>query len=194
MKIDFDLNNPEKELAATHKKAVALSLARLIVFILLGAVVVVGLSDTRWILLLFFPLSLLFIYLIILFNRQKDKEALLKAVAGIREDREKRMTRNLSSFDLGIKFMDKKHPFANDLDLFGQHSLFQLIDHTVSKEGERKLAEWMLGETSPTTATKRHAAVEELSLNPDLLIRFEAFGKAFLKEERVKTDFYQWLK
>lgn len=194
MEIDFDLSNPENELAATRKKAVALSLARLIVFILLGAVIVVGLSDTRWILLLFFPFSLLFIYLIILFNRQKDKEAVLMAVLRIREDKEKRMTRDLSSFDPGMDFMDKKHPFANDLDLFGQHSLFQLIDHTVSNEGKRKLARWMLGETSPTTAKKRHAAVEELSLQPDLLTRLEASGKAFIKEEKSKTDFYQWLK
>src|SRR5690606_39235695 len=108
--------------------------------------------------------------------------------------KEKRMARDLSSFDPGMDFMDKKHPFANDLDLFGQHSLFQLINHTVSNEGKRKLARWMLDETSPVIAKKRHAAIEELSLQQDLLTRFEASGKAFIKEEKSKTDFYQWLK
>lgn len=194
MLIDFDTTSPEKELERVKNKLTALSLARLVVFLSLGAVVVVGISETRWLLSLFFPLSFLFIYLIIRFNRQKDKQAFLEAVLQIRADKEKRLARELSSFDPGDKFRDKNHPFANDLDLFGDHSLFQLINHTVNEGGKSKLAQWMLAETDPGTAQKRYSAVTELAQKEAFLQNFEALGKAFWKEEKSKTPFYEWLK
>src|SRR5690606_40866511 len=102
--------------------------------------------------------SFLFVYLIIRFNRQKDKQAFLEAVIQIRQDKEKRLARTLSSFDPGDKFRDKNHPFANDLDLFGDHSLFQLINHTVNEGGKSKLAQWMLAKSDPATAQNRFTA------------------------------------
>src|SRR5690606_25154801 len=174
MLIDFDTTSPEKELEGVKNKLTALSLARLVVFLLLGAVVIVGISETRWLLSFLFPLSILFIYLIVRFNRQKDKQAVLEAVIEIRANREKRLARELSSFDPGEKFKDKKHPFANDLDLFGEHSLFQLINHTVNEGGKTTLARWMLAESDPATAQKRYAAVNELAQNEAFLLKFEA--------------------
>jgi DNA mismatch repair ATPase MutS len=194
MIVNFDLTHPIQELNLSKKKSAGLSLARLVVFLLLGAILIVGLTELRWLLFFFFPISILFIYLIILFNRQKDKQAFLQAVIQIRENKEKRIARKLASFDPGEEFMDKKHPFANDLDLFGDHSLFQLINHTVNDGGKKKLSEWMLSETSPLTAQKRYPAVEELSNMPEFLLNFEAFGKAFLKEEKSKTAFYHWIR
>jgi DNA mismatch repair ATPase MutS len=193
MHIKFDPSSPQKELNSVRKKAASISLARLIVFLLLGAVIIVGLSELRWLLVFFFPISFLFIYLIILFNRQKDKEAFLKAVVQIYEDKEKRKGRDLSSFDKGAEFLDKKHPFSNDLDLFGDHSLFQLINHTVSAGGRAKLAQWMLADISAPLAQKRNPAVVELSSKTDFLLYFEAYGKAFLNEEKSKGRFFRWL-
>lgn len=194
MLIDFDTEHPDKELEGVKAKLTALSLARLIVFLALGAVVIVGISETRWLLSLFFPLSFLFIYLIMQFNRQKDKQAVLEAVLQIRADKEKRRARELASFDPGDKFRNKKHPFANDLDIFGDHSLFQLINHTVNEGGKSKLAQWMLAESQPDVAQKRYSAVEELAQQEVFLLNFEALGKAFWKEEKSKAPFYNWLK
>src|SRR5690606_32850389 len=118
MHINFDTTFPEKELDGVRKKLTALSLARLGVLLTLGVIIIVGISETRWLLSFFFPLSILFVYLIVRFKRQKDKQAVLEAVIEIRANREKRLARELSSFDPGEKFKDKKHPFANDLDLF----------------------------------------------------------------------------
>src|SRR5690606_968392 len=193
MIIDFDTAQPEKELQGVKAKLTALSLTRLIVFLALGAVVGVGGSVTRWLLSLFFPLSVLFIYVIVRFSRQQDEQAFLEAVIQIRADKEKRLARELSSFDPGEKFRDKNHPFANDLDLFGDHSLFQLINHTVNEGGKSKLAHWMLTESDPHTAQKRYSAITELSQKEGFLLNFEALGKAFWKEEKSKGPFYEWL-
>src|SRR5690606_9835499 len=194
MLIDFDTTHPDKELDGVKAKLTALSLARLVVFLLLGAVFIVGIAETRWLLSLFFPLSFLFVYLIIRFNRQKDKQAFLEAVLRIRADKEQRLARALSSFDPGDTFKDKSHPFANDLDLFGDHSLFQLLNHTVNEDGKSKLAQWMLADSDPLRAQQRYPAIIELSEKEDFLLNFEALGKAFWKKEKSKTAFYEWLK
>lgn len=193
MQIDFEVHAPERALATVKKKAAGLSVARLVVFLVLVALVIVGLTEAGWLLVLFFPCSFFFIYLIVLFNRQKDKQAFLEAVISIRRDKEKRSVRELLGLDKGEEFIDKRHPFSNDLDLFGEHSLFQLINHTVNGGGKKKLAQWMLAETQPQVAQKRYPAVIELSQNEAFVLNFEAIGKAFLKKEKSKAQFYAWL-
>lgn len=194
MHINFNIDNPETELGITGKKIAGLSISRLILFFALLAVVIVGLTEIPWLLFLFFPLSILFIYLIKRFNILKDRQAFLKAVIQIREDEKLRKSRNLSSFDQGQEFIDKKHPFSNDLDLFGEHSLFQLLNHTVSKEGRLRLANEMKTLAPISYAKKKFDAIKELSTKNDFLLHFEAFGKAFLKDEKPKYAFYEWMK
>ena len=47
----------------------------------------------------------------------------------------------------GERFRDVAHPYAEDLDLFGRGSLFELIARTRTAEGERTLADWLGGFT-----------------------------------------------
>ena len=194
MNINFNLDNPENELSLTGKKIAGLSISRLVLFFALGAVVIVGLTELTWLLILFFPLSIMFIYLIKRFNILKDRQAFLKAVIQIKEDEKLRKARNLGSFDPGQEFMDKKHPFSNDLDLFGDHSLFQLLNHTVSREGRARLADEMKNLVPITQVKEKFGAIKELSTKTDFLLHFEAFGKAFLKDEKPKYAFYEWMK
>lgn len=55
------------------------------------------------------------------------------------------------------------HPYANDLDLNGPHSLTHLLDTTVSDHGRERLSAWLLTQSpSPLVWTARHALVKEL--------------------------------
>ncbi len=194
MTIDFDASQPFRELRICKQKIAGLALSRLIVFFVLAATLIVGLSEVRWLLILFFPLSALFIYLILLFNQQKDKEAFLNALIDMEAQKEKRKKRDLRGFDQGISFKDKQHPFCDDLDLFGEHSLFQLINHTVNDGGQRRLAAWMKAPTDPKKAEQRNKAIQELAEKEGFIRNFEGIGKAFIKEEKSKGRFYYWLK
>ncbi|MBD8488960.1 DNA mismatch repair protein [Echinicola sp. CAU 1574] len=194
MTVDFRTTNATEELRTCKQKMASLALSRLVLFFALGAVLIVGLTEIKWLLLLFFPLSALFIYFILLFNLQKDRQAFLKAVLQMEKDTVLRQNRELSSFDKGEVHKDKQHPFCNDLDLFGDHSLFQLIDHTVGEGGKALLADWMKAQVDPELAEKRFPAIRELSREKVFVRNFEAIGKAFMKEEKSKKAFYQWLK
>lgn len=193
MKIDLRTDSPKEDLVICKRKMASLSIARLFVFLALGATFIIGVTEIRPILLLFVPLSALFIYLIILYNAQKDRAAFLNSLLEMEKESSFRQERVLDSLDQGNEFMDKNHPYCNDLDLFGSHSLFQLINHTVNKGGRNLLAQWMKAATEPVLAEKRFSAIKELA-GKNLFVRnFEAIGRSFLKEEKTKSQFYSWL-
>jgi hypothetical protein len=64
----------------------------------------------------------------------------------------------------GDRFLDEAHVYANDLDLFGRGSLFELLSLARTRNGEAMLARWLVGRADPPEIRARQAAVEELSL------------------------------
>ena len=64
----------------------------------------------------------------------------------------------------GDGFADPKHPFAADLDLFGDGSLFQLLCRARTSQGQETLARWLLQPASVKEALSRQEAVREHAL------------------------------
>lgn len=182
------------ELSQSKKKGIILSLVRIGVFLVMTAAFIVGITDQPIFLLLVLISMVAFIYLLLLFNKNRDETAFLTELVKMEEEKVKRDSRSLQEFDPGTEFIDKTHPFTNDLDIFGSHSLFQLLNHTVNKGGKAKLASWLQGEIEGDLAKIRFGAVRELSLHPKFNSGFEATGRAFIKEEKSKKAFYAWLK
>ena len=76
----------------------------------------------------------------------------------------------------GERFRDDHHVYANDLDLFGRGSLFELLSLARTRTGEETLARWL---TSPAEASEirvRQEAVAELSVALDLRERLALSG------------------
>ena len=65
--------------------------------------------------------------------------------------------------ETGDRFLDDSHLFANDLDLFGSSSLFQLLSSARTRGGEAKLAGWLLAPASREVAEARQEAIRELA-------------------------------
>ena len=197
MNTEFDLSDPDKKLETIRDKVLMLSFGRLGLFLLMLVLLVVGISEIHWLLILFFPVTFVFVSLILKFNKEKDRERFYQAVKEMNGNREKRKKRELKEFDTGSEFMESSHPFASDLDLFGEHSLFQMMNHTVSRGGKARLASWMKTPLDPKNASEKQQALFELSGKKDFLFIFEAFGKAFMKKDKApdgKARFYAWLK
>jgi hypothetical protein len=73
------------------------------------------------------------------------------------------------SGETGARFIDDAHPYSNDLDLFGNGSLFQLLSTAQTTTGEETLAAWLLHPADPPTIRARQAAVDDLASRPQLL-------------------------
>jgi ABC-type transport system involved in cytochrome c biogenesis ATPase subunit len=68
----------------------------------------------------------------------------------------------------GTAYLDPEHPYADDLDLFGPGSLFELICTARTRTGERTLARWLLDAAPPDEIRQRQEAVRELQTALDL--------------------------
>ncbi len=193
-RFDFDNAGLQKKLEQVRTKIGGLSFLRLVVFLAMICLFVLGIAESSiW--FLFSLLSVVgFVSLIRKYNHLKDQEAIYLSLEKIEEEAQKRKLRELSSLDSGFEFQDKAHPFANDLDLFGDHSLFQLLNHSVSKGGKTKLAAQMKAGFDSTQASRVRVASKELSSLSDFLRAFETIGKAFYKEQKSgASSWAKWL-
>ncbi|HEX8128505.1 MAG TPA: hypothetical protein VF527_05335, partial [Pyrinomonadaceae bacterium] len=68
----------------------------------------------------------------------------------------------------GERFIDGAHPYAEDLDLFGHGSLFELLSRARTRAGEETLANWLLAPAAPEVVRARQFAVAELRPRLDL--------------------------
>ena len=69
----------------------------------------------------------------------------------------------------GDRFADAEHLYAQDLDLFGEGSLFQLLNTARTQAGEETLAAWLKSPAGPDEVAERQAGVRELQ--PRLALR-----------------------
>jgi hypothetical protein len=84
----------------------------------------------------------------------------------------------------GERFRDPKHLYADDLDLFGRGSLFELISCARTAAGERILADWFLAPSSREDALARQRGVAELRERLDLREDMAVIGE----EVRAAAD------
>lgn len=72
------------------------------------------------------------------------------------------------SGETGEIFANKQHPYAEDLDVFGRGSLFELLSTARTRAGEETLAAWLLAPASIAEIKARQAAVDDLRTRLDL--------------------------
>lgn len=193
-RFDFDPEGISQKLILVRRKAATLSLMRLLAFFGMIALFVLGVSENEfWWIGFLFAIGI-FIELIHRYTGQKDQEAIYLAMENLSERARKRQNRDLTGLDSGAEFMEKLHPFANDLDLFGDHSLFQLLNHTTSSNAKKALAKRMKADFELTKTEGLREAAEELASNPELIRAMESIGLAFHKEGKTSETWIQWLR
>ena len=68
----------------------------------------------------------------------------------------------------GERFRDRNHPYADDLDVFGPGSLFQLLSSCRTPMGEERLAGWLLTASKTPDIRERQSRVAALRGRIDL--------------------------
>jgi len=83
------------------------------------------------------------------------------------------------SGETGERFRDAAHPYADDLDLFGQASLFQLLNTARTTAGESTLAQWLSAPATRDEVLLRQGAIDELRSRLDLREDLALLGQDF---------------
>jgi MutS domain V len=88
----------------------------------------------------------------------------------------------------GTEFLDLRHPYAADLDLFGSGSLFELLNAAHTQNGRVTLAAWLLEPAPPLEILARQEAIKELRPEVDLRERLgllTAEAQAWIRTESL---------
>lgn len=142
-----------------------------------------------------FPLGTitLFIFLTILDSRIVRQQKVTEELLRINDQEDKYLNGQLTPFPTGKNYLDPAHHYANDLDLFGEESLFQHLNRTVTPNGTHQLASWLLHlSTIPGTICQRQQAVAELAENPEWCHQFRTAGKINPTQEIDSKIFQKW--
>jgi hypothetical protein len=94
----------------------------------------------------------------------------------------------MSAAPSGERFRDRNHPYADDLDVFGPSSLFQLLSSCRTPMGEERLAGWLLHPSTVPDIRERQSRVGALRDRIDLRERIavvNAGGRRSIHAERL---------
>ncbi|MDI6048081.1 MutS-related protein [Flavobacterium yafengii] len=161
-----------------NKKYNSISILRLlaIVFFLVSMYYYIKTSEIIFIIssVLLFGL---FVFLMRIHTKLLFRKQVNKALLEINQNEISYLERNKIPFENGQEFNDFHHPYAYDLDIFGEHSLFQNLNRTATFIGKRTLAKQLLTLLPNEDIIKNQEAVKELTEKLDWRQEFLAFAK-----------------
>ena len=185
----------ESKILRLTKLSNRLSVLRLLIFIISCIVIAILISNK-----LFTPVLIFFSFSSVVFAfviKRHDKITFVKKhTIFLKEINESEILRekcDLEEFDSGQRFVDQNHPYSSDLDIFGQHSLFQLVNRTTTESGTIRLSEWLSEPAPNSEINDRQKAIKELSQKLDWRQDFQASGKHFQNNKSDYCKLLDWV-
>ncbi len=182
-------------LNAILKKYNSISLFRLltIVFFLVSIYYYLKNNQAFFIVLSSFFFAL-FIVLMRFHSKLVLKKQITQALLDLNENEINYLDRKEIPFDKGQEFNDFHHPYAYDLDIFGDHSLFQNLNRTATFIGKKTLANQLLTLLPNSEIIKNQDAIQELAAKLDWRQEFLAFAKVSKDTAFSYQTLLQWSK
>jgi hypothetical protein len=148
-----------KQLANTY------SLLRLSIFVFLAVAIYIAVQQDN-----FSIVAIAFIILVFAFGWLVSRQGSFERQKQYFDDLEKVNTNEITSmqnhaniYNDGARFGNDKHFYTSDLDIFGNASLYQLVNRTATSTGNNKLAQWFDKPAAKETILPRQAAVKEIA-------------------------------
>ena len=170
-KVEYQRRLQQREFLATQLQRRHFWLGNVRIAVFIGIIVLcwitgkTGSPSLYWLL----ALVILFIGLVIAHRKVVRAMALARrAVAVYARGLARMEDRWAGSGETGDEFKDPLHLYAEDLDILGEGSLFQLLSTARTNMGRQRLARWLLTHASVQEVQERQRAVAELKAKLDL--------------------------
>jgi len=141
------------------------SFIRLAVFIAMGVFIFVGAMNNNFTVIAVSVPVLLVIFAVLvkkqsIYDKQYKYYSNLKLI----NDNEIASIQTRGNlYDNGAGFSNEKHFYTADLDIFGNMSLFQLMNRAATRPGRTKLADWLSAPANKLVILERQAAAQEIA-------------------------------
>lgn len=184
----------QEKLSFIQKRIYQISSVRLILF-LAGVFGVIYFWDKGWIVIL--PVVLIclipFLILIKVHNRLFNSKEYTEKLIEINRNELSAIDYKTDCFEGGKEFQDATHAYTYDLDVFGEHSLFQYINRTSTYFGLKKLAGWLMTPLDKKEEIEqRQEAVRELTPLTDFRQNFQAAGMIYKGKLSDGENLLKW--
>lgn len=147
---------------------------------------------------LFLSLSVIFLITFIILMRLHTKLLfqikMKETLICINNDEIEYLENKKIPFENGEEFIDFHHPYAYDLDIFGNHSLFQNLNRTATFIGKKTLSNQCLTLLSNKQIISHQEAVKELSEKLDWRQDFLALAKISQDNKQAYESLLKWTK
>ncbi|UBM57712.1 hypothetical protein LAG90_12905 [Marinilongibacter aquaticus] len=163
-----------KEIKAKYNRISNLRLLAILLFAILAYFVI---QTTLWLALPFLLLSILGFYFLVKHHDRLENNQKLKAIElEVLQNEINILDDKANLYHAGERYWNEKHAFSYDLDLFGQGSVFHLINRAKTTQGQDRLADALLARPEDLAIAQKQEAAKEL-----------------LKEDRWRQEFQSTL-
>ncbi|HEV7382153.1 MAG TPA: DNA mismatch repair protein MutS [Dyadobacter sp.] len=170
----------ENEKAAAAEKIAAqrfntLAFTRILVF--LGIVFLIWIlnrTGENWLGIVILMLVVAFFVLMKQQQTAKRERDFQKNLQTVNEDELERLEFRFKRTDTGVHFQEKEHSYSADIDIFGEYSLYRLLNRTRTAEGSKRIASWLKNHAPLEEILMRQEASAEWSKKPEIQQKWEA--------------------
>lgn len=181
----------EIELTKLKKQLTVSSSVRLITFLSTIFGVYLFFGNTMFMVLSVVLGIILFVFLIYKHEKLQYKFNFTKALIQLNETELKVLNRDYLTLDDGSEFINPKHPYSYDIDLFGRGSFFQYCNRTVTFEGKNKLF-LELTSNSILAIKEKQDGIRELGEKPVWRQHFSAIA-SLVKVQHSAKSIVKWI-
>ena len=181
------------DLEIINKKYNRISVLRLMTLFLFLATSYYYIQTQNWIYIVLTLLVLIFFIVLMRFHSKLVVQKELKeALLAINKEEASYLERSELPFENGMEFNEIAHPYAFDLDIFGEHSLFQNLNRTNTYIGKKTLANQLLNQLAEDEIMRNQQAVKELSQKLDSRQEFMALAKISNDRKALYETLINW--
>jgi DNA mismatch repair ATPase MutS len=137
-------------------------------------------------------LVIAFVVFVRIHSKLSAKIKYLEALIAINKDEISFLNNESIPFENGIEFTDFTHPYSYDLDIFGDHSLFQNLNRTHTFIGKKTLAQRLLGILPNDEILENQLAIKELAEDLEWRQKFMVFAKLSDDKESYYKSLLKW--
>ncbi len=173
-----------------------ISVARLILFMMAAVSIyfVAVYATVNYVLSVILVSVISFVLLVRYHSKIIRETRLLEAYLALNKNEAKAMKGDYSSFPNGREFQEPEHPFAFDIDLFGDGSLFQFLNRTITRIGRERLAEKLMVLRPTKTFIKNlQTFIGFLEKQFEWRQQFQAIGMAHSETDQDKERILEWV-
>ena len=170
-----DISRLESKILTGKRSINQTSVYRLIVFFAgLILIYALGRFGTAYIIAIAFFMAVIFVWLI---GRQGNLQKQLgfdENLLQVLQNETAHLSEAKNFYANGDEFANGQHPYTDDLDIFGESSLFHYVNRCKTNSGKNMLADWFKSPAEKITIEDRQQAITELKSHQPKTFDFRA--------------------